>query len=185
MVVIKKFTKSIPAVAAVAFTLSSCTFPGIRLYENSDQGETLNVGDARNVHFFTKDPNFDTGINLQSGARYTMDITILSYWIDSYIEKNENHEPLDERGFANSLMPFEFLASTKRVYGSRWFELMLYQSRCSRESLRGVTELEVDESGGYNFVAACDGELTLFVNDSRGFYGNNLGYANISLSRVN
>jgi len=185
VVVIKKITRSILLGSVLVLTLASCTFPGIRLYESSDQGESLNVGEAKNVHFFTKDPNFETGINLQSGARYVMDIAILSYWIDSYIEENENQEPLDERGFANSVMPFEFLAATKRVNGSRWFELMLYQSRCSRESLRGVTELEVDESGSYNFVAACDGELTLFVNDSRGFYSNNVGYANIALSRVN
>ncbi|MDD9891783.1 MAG: hypothetical protein OXU66_11325 [Gammaproteobacteria bacterium] len=185
MAVSKKIARPIVLAGLAALTLASCSFPGIRLYESSDQGESLNVGEAKNVHFFTKDPNFDTGINLQSGARYAMDIKILSYWIDSYIEENENREPLDERGFANSVMPFEFLASTKRVNGSRWFELMLYQSRCSRESLRGVTELEVDESGSYNFVATCDGELTLFVNDSHGFYSNNVGYANIALSRVN
>ncbi|NKB32859.1 MAG: hypothetical protein GKR91_07150 [Pseudomonadales bacterium] len=185
MVVIKKFTKSVFSVCILTLTLSSCTFPGIRLYENNDQGEQLNVGQASNVHFFTKDPSFDTGIDLQSGARYALDITILSYWIDSHIEENENNEPLDERGFANSVMPFEFVAATKRSNSHRWFELMLYQSRCSRDSLRGVTELEVDESGSYNFVAACDGELTLFVNDSHGFYSNNVGYANISLSRVN
>ncbi|MCH8264327.1 MAG: hypothetical protein IIC10_02935 [Proteobacteria bacterium] len=43
-----------------------------------------------------------------------------------------------------------------------------------------------DEAGGvYSFVAACDGKLTLFVNDSYGFYGSNADFANISLSRVN
>jgi|TARA_B110000196_G_scaffold317718_1_gene331437 hypothetical protein len=61
-----------------------------------------------------------------------------------------------------------------------------FQPNCVSDSLRGVTDLNVDEaSGSYNFVAACDGKLTLFVNDSYGFYGNNVGFANISLSRVN
>lgn len=181
----RRIGKSFLISISLLLILSSCQFPGIRLYESSDQGQPLNVGESTNVHFFTRNPNFNTGINLQSGSRYEMDITILSYWIDSYIDRNENDEPLDERGFANSLMPLELLASTKRSWDHRWFELMLYQSRCSRQSLYGVTDLEVDEDGSYNFVAACDGELTLFVNDSHGFYGNNVGYANISLSRVN
>ena len=186
IVKIMRFTRSISCLSAIAFLLSSCSFPGIYLYESSDQGTPLNSGEQTNFHFFTKDPNYDTGINLQSGANYTLDITILSYWIDSYIEKNEDQEPLDERGFANSVMPYEFLGLPRRSKEHRWFELMLYQSRCSRESIRGITELRVnEEDGSYNFTAACDGELTLFVNDSHGFYGNNVGYANIALSRVN
>ena len=185
MVEIKKVAKSVFTFCVVTFILSSCSFPGIRLYESSFQGEPLNVGEEKNVHFFTKDPNFGTGINLQFGARYTMDISILSYWIDQIYDQNENGEPINEMGFANSVMRYEWLTSTKRSPDHNWFELMLYQSRCSRNSLRGVSDLEVDDSGSYNFVAACDGELTLFVNDSRGFYGNNVGYANISLSRLN
>lgn len=185
MIAIKQIAELILIVNTIAFTLSSCTFPGIRIYESSYQGEELNVGDTSNFHFFTNDPNFDTGINLQSGSHYVMDITILSYWADSYIEKNGDREQLNESGFANSLMPLEFLALTKRSHDHHWFELMLYQSRCSRDSLHGVTELEVDKDGSYNFVAVCDGELTLFVNDTFGFYSNNIGYASISLSRLN
>ena len=182
----KRFLRSIYSLGTIAFMLSGCSFRGVYLYESSDQGTPLNSGEHRNFHFFTKDPNYDTGINLQSGANYSLDITILSYWIDSHIEKNEDQESIDERGFANSVMPYEFLGLTRRSKEHRWFELMLYQSRCSRESLRGISELNVNgENGSYNFTAACDGELTLFVNDSHGFYGNNVGYANITLSRVN
>ena len=105
----KRFMRSIYSLGTIAFMLSSCSFRGIYLYESSDQGTPLNGGEHRNFHFFTKDPNYDTGINLQSGANYSLDITILSYWIDSYIEKNEDQESLDERGFANSVMPLSLI----------------------------------------------------------------------------
>ena len=42
-----------------------------------------------------------------------------------------------------------------------------------------------EANGGYGLVAACDGKFTLSANDSDGFYGNNVGFANISLSWVN
>lgn len=181
--------------SVLAIGSSGCSLPGIVIFDDADPGISLGAGENANVHFFTTEANFDTGINLQSGNRYELNITILSYWIDSYIDRNEDNEPLDERGFSDSRMmlefedtviPFVFARLTKRSYYHRWFELMLYQPNCKRDSLRGVTDLSIDaDSGGYNFVAACDGKLTLFVNDSHGFYGNNVGYANISLSRVN
>ena len=182
-------------VTAVAVAFSACSLPGVVIFGDSDPGIVLGAGENATVHFFTNEANFDTGINLQTGNRYGLDITILSYWIDNYIDRNENDEPLDERGFADSRMmrefedtviPFVLAQLTKRSYNHRWFELMMYQPNCKRDSLQGITDLSTDaDSGSYNFVAACDGKLTLFVNDSHGFYSNNVGYTNISLSRVN
>ena len=151
-----------------------------------DPGLLLAQGEAVNLHFFTNDANFDTGIALQSGASYTLNMAILSNWIDSYIDTNEDELPLDERGFADSQMPYEFVKYVKRSRQHRWFELMLYQPNCRDASLKGVSDLSFDaQSTSYNFVASCDGKLTLFVNDSPGFYSNNVGYANIALSRIN
>ena len=83
-------------------------------------------------------------------------------------------------------MPVQWLGWTRRSRSHNWFELMLMQPACRSGSLRGVSDLSIDEaSGSYNFVATCDGNLTLFVNDSFGFYSNNAGYANIGLTRVN
>ncbi len=64
---------------------------------------------------------------------------------------------------------------------------MLYQPRCAGGSQRGVRELDIDEnSGSYNFVSKLrSGKLALFVNDSYVTCGNNLGYANIAMPRVN
>ncbi len=102
------------------------------------------------------------------------------------LETNENNAPLDEYGFANSIMPVEAVLVLKRSRRHTWFELMLFQTNCKRSSLRGISDRDFDEaSGSYNFVATCDGKLSLFVNDSYGFYGNNSGFASISLSRVN
>lgn len=166
--------------------LSACAIPIATFLDGSGGGRDLVSGESATVHFFTNEPNLDTGVRLNAGSRYALDVVILSNWIDSDIEENETGEALDETGFANSVMPFEWLGITRRSRQNRWFELMLYQPDCGRESLRGVTELDVDETNGsYQFIASCDGKLSMFVNDSPGFYGNNAGYANIHLSRVN
>jgi len=182
-------------VIILATILGSCSFPGIVLSGISDTGTALRVGEEVSLKFFTNDANFDSGIGLQSGASYALEVKILSNWIDSHIEENEDGEPLDERGFSDARMarqldegfiPLGLARLSKRSRQHRWFELMLMQYNCTRDSLRGVSDLSVDEeSGVYTFVAACDGKLSLFVNDSHGFYGNNVGFANLSLSRVN
>lgn len=170
---------------ALALQLSACAMPGWMPLAGNESGESLSPGQQKTLHFFTNIPNFDTGISLQSGQRYQLDIKLLSNWIDSYIEINNNNRPLDEKGFTNDLMPYEWLGLTRRSRAHNWFELMLVQMNCKGESLRGVSDLDVDTvTGNYSFVAACDGNLTLFVNDSYGFYSNNVGYANIAVSRV-
>lgn len=168
-----------------AFLVSACVAPPVSLMDNRP-GITLARGESANMHFFTNIPDFDSGLVLEEGASYALDIRVLSNWIDGNIEKNENGEELDETGFANSQMPFAWFGKLRRSTGHRWFELMLYQPQCTSESLRGISELAFNESSGsYQFVAACDGKLALFVNDSYVTYANNRGYANIALSRVN
>lgn len=188
------------AVAAISFVilligLPGCSLPGITIFDNADPGTSLGANESISVNFFTTEANLDTGVDLQAGSRYVLDIIILNNWIDSDIDKNDDEQALDERGFSDARMaqefqktiiPFEFARLSKRSRQHNWFELMLYQPNCKRDSLQGVSDLNRDEaSGSYNFIAACDGKLTLFVNDSHGFYSNNVGYANISLSRVN
>jgi len=148
-------------------------------------GQILIPGEASTVHFFTKIADVDTGVILEAAGRYELQVNLISHWIDSYIAVNENDEPLDERGFANSQMPYAWLGSLRRSTSHQWFELMLYQPRCEADSLRGVSDLQLNESSGsYQFVAACDGKLALFVNDNYLTYSNNSGYANIAISRV-
>jgi len=148
-------------------------------------GQTLAPGESRTVHFFTKIADADTGVILEAAGRYEIRINLLNHWIDRYIAVNENGASLDESGFANSQMPYAWLGSLRRSTSHQWFELMLYQPRCEAESLRGVSDLQHNESSGsYQFVAACDGKLALFVNDNHLTYANNSGYANIAISRV-
>lgn len=165
--------------------LASCTTAPISLMD-SRPGMALSAGETARVRFFTNIADFDTGIVLTEGGRYALSIDLLSYWVDGSIEKNENGDDIDERGFANSEMTWSWLGHFRRSNDHRWFELMLYQPRCAGESLSGVSDLEFDESSSnYYFVANCDGKLALFVNDNYVAYANNLGYANIALSRVN
>lgn len=155
-------------------------------FGDAQPGEVLMPGETAALQFFTNIPNFDTEVGLQASARYQLRINLLSNWVDSTIGKNENNQTLDQYGFADSVMPIPAASLLKRSREHNWFELMLLQANCKRSSLVGVSDLTFDEdSGSYNFVATCDGKLTLFVNDSYGFYGNNSGFASISLSRVN
>jgi len=182
------YKRKLQALGLVTFglILSGCALPGWMPGSTSDIGQAINPGEKVTLHFFTKIPNFDTGVALQSGALYQLKVQLLNNWIDSDIETNELGEPLHETGFANSEMPFEFLGITRRSQSHNWFELMLMQPNCKSSSLKGISDLSFDEANNsYNFVAACDGNLTLFVNDAYGFYLNNVGYANLGLSRVN
>lgn len=172
--------------AASILLLAACQTPRLNIFRYGQPGTPLAVGDEVKIDFFTDEMNFNTGFALDAGAGYALGITILSAWIDRDIDTNEAGEELDERGFDNSLMPWDWAGYLRRSRDHNWFELMLHQPSCPRASLTGVSDLEFDgESGSYNFVASCDGNLALFVNDSVGFYGNNAGYANISLTRLN
>lgn len=148
-------------------------------------GQILAPGESSTVHFFTRIADVDSGVILEAEGHYELRINLINHWVDSYIAVNENDEPLDEMGFANSLMPYSLLGSLRRSTSHQWFELMLHQPRCTADSLRGVSDLQLNESSGsYQFVAACDGKLALFVNDNYLTYSNNSGYANIAISRV-
>ncbi len=172
--------------AASCLLLVACAAPQVNIFRYGEPGTPLAAGDAAKLDFFTNEMNFNTGVALDAGAGYALSITILSAWIDRDIDTNEDGEQLDERGFDNSLMPWSWAGHLRRSRDHNWFELMLHQPSCPRASLTGVSDLEFDEaSGSYSFIAACDGNLALFVNDSVGFYGNNAGYANISLARLN
>lgn len=175
------------ALPGLSLMLGACTFPP--LYVNNDSSEeieeqTLGTGDSVSVRFFTNYSNFATGVDLEAGNRYRVDVVTLSNWVDGDIARNAAGEEIDERGFANELMAFDFLGQARRSREHQWFELMLYQPRCADASLRGVTDLTFDpETRSYEYAAVCDGELHMFVNDSYGFYSNNTGFAGIALSR--
>lgn len=181
-----KIAKLTTISALAALCLSGCSIPGITIFGDNQSGTPLAAGEASTAHFFTKEVNHDTGIHLDSGTEYEISVTILSNWIDGNIATNEDGKPLTEKGFDNSQMPYEFMGLTRRSRENNWFELMLEQPACSKQSRQGVSELNQNqETGSYSFTASCSGKLNLFVNDSFGFYGNNIGYANIALSRVN
>jgi hypothetical protein len=179
-----KKLKILAALLAIV-SLTSCTIPGWMSLGDAQPSEVLMPGEKATLQFFTNIPNFDTDVGLQASAQYVLKINLLSNWVDSTFDKNEKEQTLDQYGFADSMMPIQGVSFLKRSREHKWFELMLQQANCKRSSLVGISDLTFDEaSGNYNFVATCDGKLTLFVNDSYGFYGNNSGFASISLSRV-
>lgn len=181
----RKIAGKFAALCCLGILMAACGMTPPLLMESSE-GRILDPGQSAFLRFFTSVANTDTGIVLEEGASYSLSISLLSNWIDGPIEETENGTAITETGFANSQMPYSWLSSFRRSEDHNWFELMLFQPRCAEASLRGVSDLEFDESSSsYNFVATCDGKLALFVNDNYVAYGNNLGYANIALSRVN
>ena len=52
--------------------LSGCAVPAITLFDRDNPGSALTVGESSNVHFFTNESNFDTGINLVEGVSYDL-----------------------------------------------------------------------------------------------------------------
>lgn len=176
------------AAFSVLLLFISIIFTGRILYSTftrSPPGRFLPVGQDVSFYHFPRETSNDTRILVEAGGRYALDIVDLKDWADNSIWKNEAGELLDERGFSNSLMPFSWMGHTRRSREHRWFELLLYQSECRRESLKGASDMERDASGRYIFEPVCDGRLVFFVNDARGFYGNNHGSTRLVLSRIN
>ena len=179
-------TKFIAFSLPLILVLTACATPAWLPFHHKESGQALAAGEQATLHFFTSDPEFNTGLHLQAGNRYQLDIKLLNFWIDGTIERNENAARLDEKGFDNSVMPAQWMGWLRRSRAHNWFELMLVQRNCESKSLMGVSDLAIDEaSGSYNFVATCDGNLSLYVNDTHGFYSNNAGYASIAISRMN
>jgi len=176
---------TLAAVCSAGILLTACQNPVASVFGTGAPGAPLAVGEEVKIDFFTNAMKLDTGVELEAGSAYALRIATLSNWIDLDIEANEAGGKLDERGFGNSLMRWEWMGYLRRSREHNWFELMLHQPACPRASLVGVSELAFDAaSGEYRFTATCDGKLALFVNDSVGRYGDNAGYANISLSRL-
>jgi hypothetical protein len=180
--------KKFKALAAILTTvsLSACTVPGWMSIGDEQPGNVLMPGETAALQFFTTIPNFDTEVGLQANVQYEFKTNLLSNWVDGNIDKNEKRQSLDQYGSANSVMPLPAVSLLKRSREHNWFESMLLQANCKHSTLVWISDLTFDEaSGNYNFVATCDGKLTLFVNDSYGFHSNNSSFASISLSRVN
>ena len=159
------------------------------MYIDQDPGDTgraLAPGQTASFRLFTTDPSTHSGLSLTSGASYRLEFPIVSNWIDGEIEADENGDPLGLNGFADSQMPTDSFALLKRSRQHRWFELMLYQDGCRRDSLIGISQLTFDApSNSYFYQAPCSGDLKLFVNDGQGFYVNNVGYAQVRITRTN
>ena len=150
-----------------------------------NSGQSLAPGQSTSFRFFTTDQATHSGVNLAAGSNYRLEFPLVSNWIDGTIEADENGEAIGLNGFADSQMPRESLALLKRSRQHRWFELMLYQDGCRRDSLTGITELNFDAaSNTYLYQAPCNGDLRLFVNDSQGAYVNNVGFAHIRITRA-
>ena len=63
--------------AASILLLAACQTPRLNLFRYGEPGTPLAVGDEVKIDFFTNEMNFNTGVALDAGAGYALDITIL------------------------------------------------------------------------------------------------------------
>lgn len=170
----------------LALLLAGCN---LRMYidqDPQDAGRSLANGESASFRFFTSDPAAESGVNLARDATYRLQVSMVSNWSDGTILADRDGGQIGPRGFGDDLMPYRGLSLLKRSRQHNWFELMIYQDGCRSQSLRGVTDLDYDAgSDSYSFRAACSGDLKLFVNDGQGFYVNNSGMANMTITRSN
>ncbi|MEX0618868.1 MAG: hypothetical protein WDZ76_06850 [Pseudohongiellaceae bacterium] len=176
------------ALAAATLLLTNCSVMQLPAIQHGDPvtepGRQLAVGERGYFRVFTSESAADSGIHLSSGASYQLMINPWSIWVDGNLLYNENGEAIDERGFNNEAMTWigGLFSPLRKAPSNRWFELMLRQPACNSE--QGVTALERDQQGRYRYTPSCDGNLVAFVNDVPGFYGNNGGFASITVQRL-
>lgn len=84
-----RYLKTLFVTLISAFALSGCTLVERLGLHDADPGQSLAPGERVTLHFFTKIPNFDSGVALQAGVRYELDVVLLSNWVDSYIAHND------------------------------------------------------------------------------------------------
>jgi hypothetical protein len=132
----------------------------------------LNPGDSAVVQVWARLPRNHTGIWVTGGSAVRFSIPPRQQWTDWVIQT-------DGGGYPHGPIPFlqERFASTKPLPGENWFALVgAIEGSPSSPFLIGGKGRVVDFSD--------TGELVLFANDARSFYGNNFGRLQVIVTRL-
>jgi hypothetical protein len=127
----------------------------------------LEVGQEAPVEVRAREPRNASGIELEAGATYGIDISAPQRWWDAWIGCGpEGHD-------AWYLRPFTRL---RRSPPHRWMALM--------GAVEGARDAPFLLVPGGELVPTRTGELLCFANDSRGMYWNNRGRLSLTLRRL-
>lgn len=141
------------------------------------------------VTFETADPLFASGVFVQAGAEYRVEVTDEKDWVDLNI-------PTGPDGFAPTAgqrrLAFLRVFGPRRNLGSA-IELKKYLGQEKSDDQRNMFEMlaSIGPDGvpirigkSANFNAVSSGQLYFYVNDFPGFYCNNKGTALITVERI-
>ena len=130
------------------------------------------ISESHEVHFETAQPLFPTEVYVEEGETYEIQVRNLDDWYDK-------SEPVDSaNGLAKDLwvhLPFRALRIGPRNPNEKIFQL---------NASVGVDGQPIGIGEKNRFTANQSGQLFLFVNDIPGFYANNHGTADVTITRV-
>jgi len=125
---------------------------------------TLAVGQSLNLNVFAKDYWTPSNLMVNTGEVYQFSST--GIWLDWFIFCNAN-------GY--SIFYMNLLNGLKRAPNGQWFELAGAVNQSNPFAIGKNNTITITNSGS----------LDLFANDANGFYWNNFGKVNVTITRVN
>ncbi len=116
-----------------------------------------------------------SGVRLQAGAKYRVEVPPGQKWLDGSIECNA-------AGWDSERLPWykeaivERFESRRRFPEANWFELI--------GALGDEDDTLFRIGNGTEYTAPADGDLYLFANDLRSKYDNNEGWLDVKITRL-
>lgn len=131
--------------------------------DTADNPNRLAVDESKTFEVFAAERWNFTMLEVEAGETYRL--TSAGTWIDLNIETDAN-------GFSDEIL--DAFSHLKRNTDAKWFELIASIDTTSQHIVGGEREVTFNESG----------TLSLFANDAEGFYGNNSGSINTTITRL-
>jgi hypothetical protein len=144
-------------------------------YHPSALGRPLAAGETATFPVRAADRYNWSGVRLQQGGSYRIDVAPDQRWIDGGIN-------CDADGWTTESLPWfkealvKYFEKERRLPGANWFALV---AAVDDED----TNLFKIGKGG-EFTSPRDGDLYAFANDMKGRYGNNSGQIRATVTRL-
>jgi hypothetical protein len=143
--------------------------------ERSTQGRRLAIGEAHTFRVAARDRYSWSGVTLEEGGRYRLDVSADQTWHDASITCGAGGWTSDELpGWKAALV--RLAEGKRRVPEANWFELIgaleANESTLFRIGVRG------------SYTAPREADLYAFANDLPSMYGNNTGEISVTIERV-
>jgi len=135
--------------------------------------KTLKPSETLNVNVYANEPHNFTGLLLEKGQRYEINVSNKQTWQDGNITCGADGWNRDNVYLGLTELPIKLLESKRRVPEAPWFCL------CASSNHQDDDATAIGTSG--IFKAEKAGELILFANDLPSTYGNNIGSMSVTI----